>query len=141
MQLRVSHAKGNKQRLVPISPRLLQALRDHWKRERPPKYLFTGKTIDQPINLNSMQKVCKAAARESGLLKNITPHTLRHSFATSLLEAGVDILTIGRLLSHASFTTTMIYLHCRQTHFDSAPSPIDWLPTRTLPGWKQSDQV
>lgn len=137
MQLRVTVAKGNKERLVPLSPRLLQALRDHWKRERPPKYLFTGKTIDQPINVNSMQKVCKAAAKESGLLKSITPHTLRHSFATGLLEAGVDILTIGRLLGHACFATTMIYLHCRQTHFDSAPSPIDWLPTRTLPGWKQ----
>ena len=62
---------------------------------------------------------------------------MRHSYATGLLEAGVDILTISRLLGHASFTTTMIYLHVRRPHLDSVPSPLDWLPVRQLPGWQQ----
>jgi integrase len=62
--------------------------------------------------------------------------TLRHSYATGLLEAGVDLLTISRLLGHASFTTTMIYLHCRREHLISAPSPLDWLPVRQLPTYQ-----
>ena len=82
-----------------------------------------------------MQKAVKAAARQAGLSPSISPHTLRHSFATGLLEAGVDLLTIGQLLGHASFLTTMIYLHVRRPHLEQTPSPIDWLPVRQLPGW------
>ena len=74
---------------------------------------------------------------KAGLLNDITPHTLRNSFATHLLEAGVDLLTISRLLGHASFSTTMKYLHVRQLHLNSVPSPADWLPVRQLPGWEQ----
>jgi site-specific recombinase XerD len=138
-QLRVANGKGSKQRLVPLSPRHLTALREYWKEYRPPKFLFPGKTLQAPISINTIQKVCKEAVAEAGILKPATPHTLRHSYATGLLEAGVDILTISRLLGHSSFITTMIYLHCRQSHFDSVPSPIDWLPVRQLPGWKQND--
>jgi integrase/recombinase XerD len=69
--------------------------------------------------------------------KNVTPHTLRHSYATGLMEAGVDLLTISRLLGHASFTTTMRYLHVRSSHLGSTPSPLDWLPVRQLPLWEQ----
>ncbi len=65
---------------------------------------------------------------------------LRHSYATGLLEAGVNILTISRLLGHASFVTTMVYLHVRQPHLESTPSPLDWLPVRQLPGWQQAKQ-
>ena len=67
--------------------------------------------------------------------KRVSPHTLRHSYATGLLEAGVDLLTIGRLLGHKSFTTTLIYLHVRRPHLDSTPSPLDWLPVRQCPRW------
>ncbi|WP_160168443.1 tyrosine-type recombinase/integrase, partial [Novipirellula maiorica] len=74
-----------------------------------------------------------------GIHKTISPHTLRHSYATGLLESGVDLLTISRLLGHKSFATTMIYLHVRRTHLGSAPSPIDLLPVRQLPGWKQDE--
>jgi hypothetical protein len=71
-------------------------------------------------------------------IKNIvTPHTLRHSYATSMLEAGVDLLTISKLLGHSSFVTTMIYLHVRRQHFDRSPSPIDWLPVRQCPQWAE----
>ena len=124
-------------RRVPISPRLLTALRGYWREYRPPSYLFPGKTPDVPLSSTTVQKACKAAARQAGLSPAISPHTLRHSFATGLLEAGVDLLTIGQLLGHKSFTTTMIYLHVRRQHLNSTPSPIDWLPVRQCPRWQQ----
>ena len=70
-----------------------------------------------------------------------TPHTLRHSYATGLLEAGVDLLTISRLLGHKSFSTTMIYLHVRRPHLQSTPSPVDWLPVRQVPRYLQNDET
>lgn len=135
MQLRVGCGKGSKERLVPLSPRLLTALREYWKEARPPIWLFPGKTNDAPLSTTTIQKACKAAAREAGIRQRISPHTLRHSFATGLLEAGVDLLTIGQLLGHKSFTTTMVYLHVRRPHLQSTPSPIDWLPVRQSPRW------
>ncbi|MGB6043171.1 MAG: site-specific integrase [Pirellulales bacterium] len=137
MQLKVACGKGNKQRLVPLSPRLLTAMREYWKEYRPTQYLFPGKTPDRPYAATSIQKAIKAAAKKANIKKNVTPHTLRHSYATGLLEAGVDILTISRLLGHASFTTTMIYLHVRRPHLERTPSPLDWLPTRQLPKWEE----
>ena len=135
MQLRITCGKGRKERRVPMSPRLLTALRDYWRQHRVPTYLFPGKNNDTPLSGTTVQKACKAAAREAGLSPKISPHTLRHSFATGLLEAGVDLLTIGQLLGHKSFTTTMIYLHVRRPHLQSTPSPIDWLPVRQCPRW------
>ena len=135
MQLRIAHGKGAKERLVPLSPRLLNELREYWKQVRSPKYLFPGKTFDVPLSSTTIQKTCKAAVQKAGIRKNVTPHTLRHSYATGLLEAGVDLLTISRLLGHKSFSTTMIYLHVRRPHLQSTPSPIDWLPVRQVPGW------
>ena len=139
MQLRVARGKGAKERLVPISPRLLTALRIYWKQFQPPNYLFPGKTSDTPLAGTTIQKACKQASKDAGIRKNITPHSLRHSFATALLEAGVDLLTIGRLLGHTSFTSTMIYLHVRKTHLDRSPSPIDWLPIRQCPQWMETE--
>lgn len=139
MQLRVGSGKGQKERLVPMSPRLLEALREYWKTERTPKYLFPGKTFETSLSGTTIQKTCKQAATKAGIRKRVTPHTLRHSYATGLLEAGVDLLTIGRLLGHKSFMTTMIYLHVRRPHLESTPSPIDWLPVRQLPGWANND--
>ena len=123
MQLTVARGKGAKERRVPLSPRLLTELREYWKTIRPPEVLFPGRDLLRPINVNSMQKVCKAAVLKSGLKKNVTPHTLRHSYATGLLEAGVDLLTISQLLGHKSFSTTLVYLHVRRTHLHSVPSP------------------
>ena len=137
MLLRIACGKGNKERLVPLSPRLLTALREYWKEVRSPKYLFPGSTFESRISSTTIQKSCKAAVIKSGIRKDVTPHTLRHSYATGLLEAGVDLLTIGHLLGHKSFSTTMIYLHVRRPHMESTPSPIDWLPVRQLPGWHQ----
>lgn len=135
MQLRVTCGKGAKERRVPLSPRLLNELREYWKKFRPTIYLFPGRSPELPFASTTIQKVCKSAAAKAGIHRNITPHTMRHSFATHLLEAGVDLLAISRLLGHSSFSTTMKYLHVRQLHLHSVPSPADWLPVRQLPAW------
>ena len=88
-----------------------------------------------PLHGATIQICCKLAAAQARLNKNVTPHTLRHSYATGLLEAGVDLMAISRLLGHSSFATTMVYLHCRRQHLGTAPSPIDWLPVRQCPKW------
>ena len=139
MQLRIACGKGAKERLVPLSPRLLEALREYWRSVRPPTFLFPGRTFDVSLSPTTIQKVCKDGVRKSGIRKTVSPHTLRHSYATGLLEAGVDLLTISRLLGHKSFSTTMIYLHVRQTHLGSAPSPIDWLPVRQVPRYLRDE--
>jgi site-specific recombinase XerD len=128
MLLRVACGKGAKERLVPLSPRLLETLRDYWRMYRPEKWLFPGRKPHKPLSESAVQRCCKRAVREAGLQKHATPHTLRHSYATGLLEAGVDLLTISRLLGHRSFSTTLIYLHVRRPHLESVPSPLDWLP-------------
>ena len=87
-----------------------------------------------------MREEFRLAKRIAGIETPCTTHTLRHSYATGLLEAGVDLLTIGRLLGHKSFTTTMIYLHVRRPHLDSTPSPLDWLPVRQCPRWVEPNQ-
>lgn len=135
MQLKINAGKGGKDRYVPISPRLLEELRTYWKIQRPSNYLFPGKTPDVPLSGATIQKACKLAAAQARITKRVTPHTLRHSFATGLLEAGVDLMAISKLLGHSSFVTTMVYLHCRQQHLGATPSPLDWLPTRQCPRW------
>jgi integrase/recombinase XerD len=136
MQIRITHGKGAKQRQVPLSPRLLGELRTYWKQYRPTSLLFQGNSVDKTYADTTIQKAIKASALAAGINKNVTPHTLRHSYATGLLEAGVDLLTISRLLGHASFATTMIYLHCRREHLHSIPSPLDWLPVKQLPTYQ-----
>ena len=89
MQLRIGNGKGQKTRIVPMSPRLLHELRAYWKVYQPSLYLFPGKSPDAPLQPTTIQKMCKVAAKEAGILKNVTPHTLRHSYATGLLEGGV----------------------------------------------------
>jgi integrase len=140
MQIRITNGKGRKERVVPVSPRLLEELREYWKLQRPGNYLFPGMTADVPLSATTIQKACKVAAAKAGITKNVTPHTLRHSYATGMLEAGVDLLTISKLLGHSSFVTTMIYLHVRRQHFDRSPSPIDWLPARQCPQWAERSE-
>lgn len=140
MTLNVALGKGAKQRQVPLSPRLLEALREYWRKYRPSDYLFPGKTPTKPYADTSIQKAIKRSAQRAGITKRVHPHVLRHSYATGLLEAGVDLLTISRLLGHASFTTTMIYLHCRRENLNSVPSPLDWLPVRQLPTYHPPEE-
>jgi integrase/recombinase XerD len=139
-QIRITNGKGGKERIVPASPRLLRELREYWKLKRPRNYLFPGRTADVPLSGTTVQKACKLAMAKAGITKPATPHSLRHSYATSMLEAGVDLLTISKLLGHSSFVTTMIYLHVRRQHFDRSPSPIDWLPVRQCPQWAEQPE-
>lgn len=137
-QLNVRQGKGRKARVVPASPRLLEALRDYWRTARPSDYLFPGKTPDVPLSPATVQRACKMAVAYARITKPaVSPHTLRHTWATSMLEAGVDLLTISKLMGHASFITTMVYLHVRRQNFDRAPSPLDWLPVRQCPQWAE----
>jgi integrase/recombinase XerD len=133
MMIHVAQGKGKKDRFVPLSPRLLEQLRAYWIKYRPTgSLLFPGKTPEKPYADTSIRKAIKAAAIKAAIKKRVYPHVLRHSYATGLLEAGVDLLTISRLLGHSSFATTMRYLHCRREHLHSTPSPLDWLPVQQL---------
>lgn len=135
MTLKINQGKGQKDRYVPISPRLLTELRHYWRDQRPSQYFFPGRTDDTPLNKAVVQKACTLATAQARINKHVTPHTMRHSYATGMLEAGVDLMAISKLLGHSSFTTTMVYLHCRRQHLGNSPSPIDWLPVRQCPRW------
>lgn len=139
MVLHVRAGKGNRERIVPLSPRLLETLRQYWRDYRPEHYLFPGQSAGTRIGDSAVQTAIRDAAHRAGIRKRVTPHTLRHSYATGLLEAGVDLLTIGQLMGHKSFSSTLIYLHVRRPHLHSAPSPLDWLPVRQLPRWIDSE--
>ena len=114
----------------------LRFLRVYWKKYKPTGFLFPGKTPDKVYAGTSICKAMKVAAKRAGIKRRVYPHVLRHSYETGLLEAGVDLLTISKLLGHASFITTMVYLHCRREHLGSTPSPLDWLPVRQLPTYQ-----
>ena len=140
MMIRIASGKGSKERLVPLSPRLLKELRVYWLKYRPTDFLFPGKPTTKPYADTTIRKAMKVAAEKAGIRRRIYPHVLRHSYATGLLEAGVDLLTISKLLGHASFVTTMVYLHCRREHLHSVPSPLDWLPVRQLPTYTPAEE-
>jgi site-specific recombinase XerD len=140
MQIRVASGKGRKERLVPLSPRLLKELRIYWQKYRPTELLFPGKLPGKSYADTTIRKAMKEAAKKAGIHRRVYPHVLRHSYATGLLEAGVDLLTISKLLGHASFITTMVYLHCRREHLHSVPSPLDWLPVRQLPTYTPPEE-
>jgi integrase/recombinase XerD len=128
MLIRVRGGKGGKDRYVMLSPRLLVALREHW-RLRPPRgpYLFSSPGRDQPLSRMAVFRFVRRAARQAGLRKRVSPHVLRHCFATHLLEAGTDIRTIQVLLGHRSLRTTARYLMVSREHVGAVTSPLDTL--------------
>jgi site-specific recombinase XerD len=125
MVIHVRQAKGHKDRDVMLSPRLLAILRQYWKRQRPGPFLFPGREPDRPVSPRTVQMVCRRALAASGLSKRVSMHTLRHSFATHLLEAGTDLRTIQVLLGHRSFSTTARYVHVATAALQSTRSPFD----------------
>ena len=127
MVIRVRHGKGQKDRYVMLSPRLLEVLRAYWKAARPSDFLLPGAAADRPLTTGSVRKVCSRARRAAGLDKHVTVHTLRHSFATHLLESGTDLRTIQVLLGHHSFATTARYVHVATASLPSTQSPFDRL--------------
>jgi site-specific recombinase XerD len=118
-----------------LSPRLLVVLREYWMAARPTDWLFPGEVPGRPLTEASVQRVCVRAGRAAGLDKHVTVHTLRHSFATHLLEAGTDIRTIQTLLGHRNLKTTAIYTHVSQAAVEATQSPLDRLAT--VPGEPQ----
>jgi integrase/recombinase XerD len=132
MVVHIRGGKGRKDRDVMLSPKLLEQLREHWRRLRPrPRvWLFPGNrshSSDQPIDTKTVWNACKLAAQQAGIRKGVHPHTLRHSFATHLLEAGADLRTIQILLGHRDLEETTIYLHLSQRHLNATASPLDSL--------------
>ena len=113
--LHLHHGKGGKDRYVPLPPACLKMLRRHWQTHRNPVWLFPalrmGRQANQPMNESALQRAFRAALKESGVRKKATVHTLRHSYATHLLEAGVNLRIIQSYLGHASPTATAIYTH------------------------------
>lgn len=111
MVMRVRQGKGKKDRYVPLSAQLLDLLRRHWKATRPRRWLFEGLKPGRPLSDGAVQRACTRASLRAGISKVVTPHTLRHSFATHLLEAGTDLRAIQQVMGHRSLGTTAIYLH------------------------------
>ena len=127
MTVRVEQGKGNKDRYVMLSPKLLDILRDYWKMYRPDKWLFPGEKADRHMSPTSVRHVCRIASLESRLIKRVTPHTLRHCFATHLLEAGTDLRKIQTLLGHKSLESTALYTHVAMQNVQQTNSPLDSL--------------
>jgi site-specific recombinase XerD len=127
LQLRIRQGKGKKDRYALLPLTLLEILRKYWKQYRPKPWLFPGKKPDQPLSPSAVQRVCGKARRNAGIQKRVMTHTMRHCFATHLLEAGVDLKTIQVLLGHSSLNTTSRYLHLAQSALQSKTGPLDLL--------------
>jgi integrase/recombinase XerD len=120
----IRQGKGKKDRIVPLSPKLLELLRDYFRSHRPKRFLFEGQTGDQ-YSAKSLESVLKQALHRTGIDKPVTLHWLRHSYATHLLEAGTDLRSIQELLGHKSSKTTEIYTHVSTRHIQNIRSPFD----------------
>jgi integrase/recombinase XerD len=127
MMIRVEQGKGMKDRYTILSPRLLEELRLYWKMYHPSLYLFSNKDGQRPIHGGHAQKIYYLAKQRARIQRGHGIHTLRHCFATHLLEAGVDLPTIQTLMGHSSITTTMRYLQVRRQHLDSNQNLLDLL--------------
>jgi site-specific recombinase XerD len=130
--LLVACGKGQKQRWVPMSATLLEQLRAWWSQHRNPRWLFPGTSSDQPMDISCVQRGCQKAVQRAGLTKAARPHSLRHTFATELLEAGVNLLTIQQILGHTSVRTTILYTHVRRDHLQQVSQVLDLLPLDDL---------
>lgn len=135
MVIHIQRGKGLRDRDVPLTPKLLEALRDYWRWKKPRVYLFPSKMSapgsEQPISDKTVWNVCRTAATRAGIYKKLHPHTLRHCFATHLLEGGADLRTIQLLMGHERLEDTTIYLHLSQRHLHGAINPLDQLTLRT----------
>lgn len=136
MMIRINQGKGSRDREVPLSPKLLETLRVYFRWMRPTTFLFPGTVkgvrADVPISVNSVWLACRQAAQKAGITKRLSPHSLRHSCASHLLEAGADLRTIQVLLGHSRLEHTLIYLHLSPKHLRATPNPLDALEVSSL---------
>ena len=135
MVIHIQGGKGRKDRDVMLSPKLLKELREHWRRLRrkPSQWLFPGNRQhidDRPISTKVVWHACRNAAKRAGIKKPVHPHTLRHCFATHLLEQGADLRNIQMLLGHNDLEQTTVYLHVSELRLNATASPLDSLPVR-----------
>jgi site-specific recombinase XerD len=133
MVIRVEHGKGGKDRYVMLSPQLLGILRTYWRLARPKHWLFPGRDDSRPIEPNVLHAACRSACAAAGLTKKVTVHTLRHSFATHLLENGTDIRIIQVLLGHNNLSTTARYTQVATATIGKTASPLDRLRLEVVP--------
>jgi len=136
MMVHIRQGKGHKDRLVPLSAKLLQELRAYWRCYRPKRWLFPNKAQSGPLCGGTVQRLFQRIRKSAGIKKPASLHTLRHSFATHMLEAGVDLLTLQRILGHSNLSTTALYLHLRSDHLSRLPSLLDLL-VLPKPGQKE----
>ena len=127
MLIHVRQGKGKVDRLVPLSSLLLEALRQYWRTHGRRDWLFPGRDPTRPLSDGAVQSMTRRARNRAGITKHVTPHTLRHSFATHMLEAGHDLRVIQRILGHRHLVTTLRYAHLGDTQVLSAVSPLDTL--------------
>jgi site-specific recombinase XerD len=131
MVIHIRAGKGGRDRYTILSERLLHFLREHWRRYRPPDHLFPANNVAGHISPETVRKVFRKAVVAAGIIKKVTPHVLRHSFATHLLETGTDVTVIQALLGHKSLHTTTAYSHVSLEHIARTASPLDLLGTST----------
>jgi site-specific recombinase XerD len=129
MVIHVQLGKGSRDRDVLLTPKLLETLREYWRWMKPKTYLFPGTVknwrADVPITEKIVWDAVAHAAKQAGIKKHVSPHTLRHSFATHMLEAGADLRTIQVLLGHSKLEHTTVYLHLSRRHLQAIPSPLE----------------
>jgi len=147
MLVRIRQGKGRKDRDIMLSPALLAELRQYWRsaNPKPTTYLFPGRgphpNTEVPIDSRSIFNAVQQAAQRAGLGKRVHPHTLRHCFATHLLESGADLRTIQLLLGHADLDTTSRYLHLSERHLNATASPLDSLTLHSIPSSEKESRA
>ena len=145
MVIRVRDGKGGRDRDVLLSDKLLETLREYWRWMKPKTYLFPGTVknwrADVPITTKVVWTAVNEARKRAGIEKRITPHTLRHSFATHMLEAGADLRTIQVLLGHAELADTAVYLHLSRRHLQAVASPIEAITVSSPDDVKRSRKL
>jgi integrase/recombinase XerD len=133
MLIRVEQGKGGKDRYVMLSAQLLAILRTYWRLAKPRHWLFPGRDEERPIDQTVLHAACRSACEAAGLTKHVTVHTLRHSFATHLLESGADIRIIQVLLGHTNIATTARYAQVATSTIQGTASPLDRLRLEVVP--------
>ena len=143
MVIHIRNAKGRQDRDVPLTPKLHKALRQYYQWKKPRVYLFPSARIhsseEQPVSAKTVWHACRTAAKRAGITKNIGPHSLRHSYATHLVEAGTDLRTIQVLLGHVRLEHTLIYLHLSRRYLQAAVNPLEQLDLQDITVQTQED--